>query len=111
MHASRQLLTHTALTQALSHLPLWQARPAQLAPGQVPNRLQRNFVFADFNAAFSFMAQVALEASRLDHHPEWQNIYSRVEIILTTHDAKGLTGLDIALATAIDSAAEGRVVG
>ena len=63
----------------------------------------RGFRFADFNAAFGFMTRVALLAERADHHPEWSNVWNRVEIALTTHSAGGLTGLDVALATAIDA--------
>ena len=61
--------------------------------------------FADFAAAFGFMAQVALVAERLNHHPEWSNVYSRVVIRLTTHDVGGLTSLDFELASAIEAAA------
>ena len=57
----------------------------------------------DFAEAFGFMAQVALLAERADHHPEWSNVWNRVEILLTTHDAGGLSGRDIELATAIDA--------
>ena len=61
--------------------------------------------FADFNAAFGFMTRVALMAEKLDHHPEWSNVYGRVEIVLTTHDAGGLSARDVALARFIDSIA------
>jgi 4a-hydroxytetrahydrobiopterin dehydratase len=64
--------------------------------------LTRQFVFADFSEAFGFMARVALLADKADHHPEWSNIYNRVDIALTTHDAGGLSHRDVALATAID---------
>ena len=65
----------------------------------------RSFKFADFNAAFGFMTRVALMADKLDHHPEWFNVYNRVEVLLTTHDADGVTELDLALATFMDTAA------
>lgn len=65
----------------------------------------RTFRFADFKAAFGFMTQVALEAERLDHHPEWSNVYSTVEATLTTHDAGGVTGLDLELARFMDARA------
>lgn len=67
--------------------------------------IARQFKFADFREAFSFMTQVALAAERADHHPEWSNVYNRVDIRLTTHDAGGLTERDFALAAAVDDAA------
>jgi len=63
----------------------------------------RSLRFTDFNAAFGFMTRVALMAEKLDHHPEWRNVYNRVEIVLTTHDAGGLSQRDVALARFIDS--------
>ncbi|HLN22902.1 MAG TPA: 4a-hydroxytetrahydrobiopterin dehydratase [Patescibacteria group bacterium] len=63
----------------------------------------RAFRFGDFAEAFSFMTRVALIAERMNHHPEWSNVYNRVEIVLTTHDAGGLSANDIALARAIDA--------
>ena len=69
--------------------------------------------FADFNAAFAFMTRVALLAERMDHHPEWFNVYNRVRIRLTTHDAGGVTERDLAMARAIDdfaAAAGGKLV-
>lgn len=67
--------------------------------------LHRDFRFADFKTAWAFMAEVAAEADRMDHHPEWSNVYNRVSIRLTTHDAGGLTARDLNLARLIDSAA------
>jgi 4a-hydroxytetrahydrobiopterin dehydratase len=67
--------------------------------------ITREFRFADFRAAFSFMTHVALAAEQADHHPEWSNVYNRVDIRLTTHDAGGLTDLDFALAAVADAAA------
>lgn len=67
--------------------------------------IHKTFVFADFNAAFAFMTRVALKAEQLNHHPEWQNVYNRVEITLTTHDAGGLTTLDTELAAFIETVA------
>ncbi len=64
------------------------------------------FKFQDFNEAFGFMTRVALLAEKADHHPEWRNVYNRVEILLTTHDAGGLSTRDVALAQAIDGLAD-----
>jgi 4a-hydroxytetrahydrobiopterin dehydratase len=64
--------------------------------------ISRTFKFADFIAAFGFMTRSALIAEKLDHHPEWSNVYRTVAVTLTTHDAKGLTDLDFSLATAMD---------
>ena len=65
----------------------------------------KTFRFADFNAAFGFMTRVALKAETLDHHPEWFNVYNRVEVLLATHDADGVTELDVTLARFMDEAA------
>ena len=67
--------------------------------------IARTYRFADFNAAFGFMTRVALKADKMDHHPEWSNVYNRVEVLLTTHDADGVTGLDVELARFMDEAA------
>lgn len=64
--------------------------------------IKRTFSFADFNQAFAFMTSVALKADKMDHHPEWFNVYNRVEITLSTHDCQGLSSRDIALAEHID---------
>jgi 4a-hydroxytetrahydrobiopterin dehydratase len=64
--------------------------------------IKKQFLFKDFVKAFGFMTQVALEAEKMDHHPEWFNVYNRVEILLTTHDARGLSKKDIDLATKIE---------
>jgi 4a-hydroxytetrahydrobiopterin dehydratase len=64
--------------------------------------IRRAFVFADFSEAFAFMTRVALAAEKLDHHPDWSNVWNRVEIALTTHDTGGLTRRDLALARTID---------
>jgi 4a-hydroxytetrahydrobiopterin dehydratase len=64
--------------------------------------IAKKFVFADFNAAFGFMTRAALIAEKLDHHPEWFNVYRTVEVTLSTHDAGGVTELDIKLAEAMD---------
>ena len=65
--------------------------------------LMRDFVFADFSAAFAFMTRVALLAEAMNHHPEWFNVYNKVSITLSTHDAGGLTDRDTRLAVAIDA--------
>ena len=78
-----------------SRLPRWTPDPARDA-------IRRSFRFDDFVSAFGFMARVALLAERADHHPEWSNVYGRVDILLTTHDAGGLTMRDVRLAEAID---------
>ena len=62
----------------------------------------RRFAFASFSEAFAWMTRVAMVAEKLDHHPEWTNVYSVVTVLLTTHDAKGLTGRDVEMAVAID---------
>jgi 4a-hydroxytetrahydrobiopterin dehydratase len=83
-------------------------RETELAslPGWFPagdrDAIARSFTFKDFNAAFGFMTRVALLAEKADHHPEWFNVWNRVDIVLTTHAAKGLTKRDIALARAIE---------
>jgi len=68
--------------------------------------IARGFRFADFSAAWGFMARVALLAEKHDHHPEWSNVYNKVEIVLSTHDAGGLSARDVALAQAIDALLE-----
>ena len=67
--------------------------------------IRKVFRFADFNEAFGFMSRVALKADQMDHHPEWFNVYNRVEVTLTTHDADGVTELDVELAGFMDEQA------
>jgi 4a-hydroxytetrahydrobiopterin dehydratase len=69
--------------------------------------ITKRFVFADFVAAFGFMTRVALLAEKADHHPEWSNVWNRVDILLTTHDADGLSMRDVDLARAIDAVSDG----
>jgi 4a-hydroxytetrahydrobiopterin dehydratase len=83
---------------ALSQLEGWAAVSEKDAIG-------KTFKFADFNAAFGFMTRVALKADKLDHHPEWFNVYNRVEVVLTTHDADGVSELDVTMARFMDSIA------
>lgn len=92
-------LSQSEITEALAGLSGWS-----LAEGR--EAIARRFVFADFNAAFGFMARVALVAEKLDHHPEWSNVYRTVDVLLSTHDAGGLTDLDLRLARAISGFAD-----
>jgi 4a-hydroxytetrahydrobiopterin dehydratase len=85
---------------ALASLPGWSAAEGRDA-------ITKTYKFADFNAAFGWMTRIALAAEKLDHHPEWFNVYSRVEVLLATHDAGGVTELDVTLATIMDEAAKG----
>ncbi|MBT0669399.1 4a-hydroxytetrahydrobiopterin dehydratase [Novosphingobium profundi] len=91
-------LTNSQRDTLLSEHGAWHLR----ADGKA---IVRHFAFADFNTAFGFMTRVALQADKLDHHPEWSNVYNRVEITLTTHDVDGLSERDVALAQFIDVAA------
>jgi 4a-hydroxytetrahydrobiopterin dehydratase len=91
-------LTASTRRDALASLPGWEETLSRDA-------LRKEFCFNDFAEAFAFMTRVALAAEKMDHHPEWTNVYNRVEIILCTHDAKGVTGKDIELAQAIEKAA------
>ncbi len=87
-------LTDAEIATALSGLSGWM---------RCGNGIERSYRFPDFVAAFAFMTRVALLAEKADHHPEWSNVYNKVEVRLTTHDAGGITGKDVALATAIDA--------
>lgn len=89
-------LTDDEARSALATLPLWQRTDDGLA-------ISRSVRFADFAEAFGFMTRVAILAEKADHHPEWFNVYNRVDIRLTTHDAGGLSVRDVALAKAIDA--------
>ncbi|MBE9605365.1 4a-hydroxytetrahydrobiopterin dehydratase [Acetobacteraceae bacterium H6797] len=81
-----------------SRLPSWRIEPGRDA-------LRRDFTFPDFSAAWAFMSRVALLAEKHNHHPDWSNSWNRVSISLTTHEAKGLSARDVALAQAIDAIA------
>lgn len=88
-------LTEGLRNESLASLPEWTHEPERDA-------ITRRFVFKDFNEAFGFMTRVALLADKSDHHPEWSNVWNRVDILLTTHDADGLSIRDIQMAQAID---------
>ncbi|MGX7925400.1 4a-hydroxytetrahydrobiopterin dehydratase [Tsuneonella sp. HG094] len=89
-------LTDAERTAALAELSGW-------ALSREGKAIERTFTFADFVEAFGFMTRVAILAEKADHHPEWFNVYNRVEITLTTHDAGGLSTRDVAMAKAIDA--------
>jgi len=89
----RSLLPADEIARRLAELPGWQ---------QVGGALRRELKFRSFVEAFGFMAQVALIAERLAHHPNWTNVYNRVEIEITTHDSGGLTALDFDFATHVN---------
>jgi 4a-hydroxytetrahydrobiopterin dehydratase len=93
-----QKLDAAARAAARAALPAWRDVPGRDA-------LTRSFKFADFNEAFAFMTRVALMAEKMDHHPEWFNVYSRVDVTLSTHDCGGVSARDIAMAKFIDALA------
>lgn len=84
-----------------AHVPKWTLEDGGKA-------IVRDLKFANFRAAFAFMTEVALAAEKMNHHPEWSNVYNKISIRLTTHDAGALTEKDIALAKSIEKAAQGR---
>jgi 4a-hydroxytetrahydrobiopterin dehydratase len=88
-------LSEAERAEALDGLPDWDYDEARDA-------ILRRFTFADFSEAFAFMTRVALLAEKADHHPEWSNVWNRVDVLLTTHDAGGLSGRDVEMAQAID---------
>ncbi|NGM52279.1 4a-hydroxytetrahydrobiopterin dehydratase [Caulobacter sp. 602-2] len=83
---------------ALAQLTGW-------TPAEGKDAIEKTFRFADFNAAFGFMTRVAIEADKRDHHPEWFNVYNRVEVTLTTHDCDGVSDRDVQLAKFMDGIA------
>ncbi len=93
-----QKLTNKEREAALATIPDWR-------PVEGRDAISRSLNFKDFSAAWGFMSRVALAAQAMDHHPEWSNIFNRVDIVLSTHDAGGLTDRDIALARRIDAVA------
>lgn len=92
-----QKIAPEQIASLLTGLPQWRYQPER------GGSITRDFKFIDFNEAFGFMARVALLAEQHNHHPEWSNVYNRVSITLTTHDAGGLSTRDIDLAQRIDS--------
>jgi len=92
------ILSESERTGALAGLEGWTYDAAR-------NGIARRFVFVDFPAAFAFMTRVALAAEKADHHPDWTNVWNRVDILLSTHDAGGVTRKDVALAREIDALA------
>jgi 4a-hydroxytetrahydrobiopterin dehydratase len=92
-------LSAEARRSALKELPGWSDVQGREA-------IARTFVFKDFNEAFGFMSRAALVAEKNDHHPEWSNVYKTVEVVLATHDAGGVTALDIELAKAMNAIAK-----
>jgi 4a-hydroxytetrahydrobiopterin dehydratase len=93
-----QKLTAQARQSALAKLAGWSEAAGRDA-------ISKTFTFKDFNEAFGFMTRVALVAEKMDHHPEWSNVYKTVNVTLSTHDAGGLTELDVKLAEAMDKIA------
>ena len=91
-------LTGSARKSALAKLDGWSEVEARDA-------ITKKFMFSDFNEAFGFMSRAALIAEKNDHHPEWRNVYKTVEVVLATHDAGGVTKLDIELAKAMNAIA------
>lgn len=92
-------LTVSERKAALTELSSW-------TEAEDRDAIRKRFLFKDFNAAFGFMTRVAMMAEKLDHHPEWSNVYRTVDVTLTTHDANGLTDLDIKLAHEMDRFAD-----
>lgn len=89
-----------AIEKALSGIAGWEIEPDG-------NAIARTFTFKDFNEAFGFMARAALIAEKMNHHPEWSNVYKTVEVRLTTHDAGGVTDNDVTLARRMNAIAGG----
>jgi 4a-hydroxytetrahydrobiopterin dehydratase len=100
----RERLSAEARQAALAELPGWSETTGREA-------ITRTFTFGDFNEAFGFMTRAALVAEKKDHHPEWKNVYKTVEVVLATHDARGVTRLDIELALAMNAIARQLGVG
>lgn len=97
---ARDKLSETEIDEVLSALPGW-------ARAEDGRSIMRRFTFADFGEAFAFMARSALAAEKMDHHPDWSNVYKTVDVMLSTHDAGGVTELDVALARRMNGYAGG----
>lgn len=93
---ARPCIAAADLAESMADLPDWEV---------TDGKLRRELRFADFSEAFGFMTRVALEAERMNHHPEWSNVYGRVSIELTTHDSGGITAADVELAGKISKLA------
>ncbi len=100
----REKLERQAIDAELEKLEGWSL-------GDGAKAIKKSYKFANFVEAFGFMTEAALAAEKLDHHPEWFNVYSKVDVTLNTHDAGGLTGLDFKLAALMDKAAARRIGG
>ena len=90
-------MSKITVKEALAALPEW-------APVEGRDAITRSFRFKDFPTAFAWMTRIAITAEKMNHHPEWFNVYNRVEVVLTTHDVGGLSDLDLKLAQVMDSA-------
>lgn len=88
-------MSQDQIAQALENLPGWAVADGREA-------LMKSYSFTTFNQAFAFMTSVALKAEKMDHHPEWFNVYNRVDVTLSTHDAGGVTSKDLELAQFMD---------
>lgn len=93
---NRTVLTQAALSDAMARLTTW-------SKSECGKFIEKEFEFTDFKEAWAFMAQVAVKAEEMDHHPNWSNVYRMVHVSLSTHDADGVTELDIAMADFMDS--------
>jgi len=96
---SKQAAQKIGADAALAQLSGW-------TPVEGRDAIAKSYRFEDFKQAFAFMTRVALKAEQMDHHPEWFNVYNRVDVTLATHDADGVTALDVELATFCDAAAK-----
>ena len=98
MTGTVEKLSTTERRKALATLKGWQKQRGRDA-------ITKKFMFKDFSSAFGWMSRVAMKAEQMNHHPEWFNVYRNVRVVLTTHDVKGLSSLDLELASKMDSEA------